>query len=376
MNTFLTACTSAAIYLTSSALCYAQDKLDLLNEPAFKSQLASNSILVNILKTHESFIAVGERGHIVEWQSAQDWTQYDVPVSVTITDIAQMSNGDLIAVGHDGVILLYQEANQTWQKVFDGHKLTTLVIASLEKQVEAQTQRLENLPADADQTDEEYRLEDLEFALEDTLIEQEAGPNKPLLSIVIAKNDRVFVSGAYGTLLQSDDFGMTWQFANAKIENEDKFHLNAAAKDKNGNLFLVGENAVAAKSLDNGETWERMSLPYRGSFFGIEAASNSNHLVAYGLQGHVAISQDSGENWTLLPKTLSISFLGGVISETGTAYLVGHGGVIVTFDVNNPTKQNIYKHPSGATFASIMLESDTELVLAGQLGIKRWTIGN
>jgi photosystem II stability/assembly factor-like uncharacterized protein len=376
LNTFLTACTSAAIYLTSSALCYAQDKLDLLNEPAFKSHLASKSILVNLLNTQEGYIAVGERGHIIQWQTAQDWTQYGVPVSVTITDIAKMSNGNLVAVGHDGVILVYQQGEQTWRKVFDGHSLTKLVINSLEQQVEAQTLRLENLPDDADQTDEEYRLEDLQFALEDTVIEQEAGPNKPLLSIVVANNDRLFVTGAYGTLLQSDDFGVTWQFANTKVDNENKFHLNASAKDKNGNLFLVGENAVAAKSSDNGETWERMTLPYRGSFFGIEASPNSNHLVAYGLQGHVALSQDSGENWTLLPKTLSVSFLGGAISEAGTVYLVGHGGVVVTFDINTPTKQNIYKHPSGATFASIMLESDTDLVLAGQLGIKRWTIGN
>lgn len=376
MKKLILGCLSVVIYVAGVSISNAQNKLELLNEPALDSHLASKNVLVNMIKTEDGFFAVGERGHIIQWQTADQWKQFPVPVSVTITDIAKMSNDDYIAVGHDGVILVYQQEEKAWRKVFDGNSLTTLVVESLEQQIEAQTQLLENLPSDANETDEAYFLEDLEFALEDARLELEAGPNKPLLSVIVANNGSVFVSGAYGTLLQSVDFGLSWKFMSTEIENDNKFHLNATSKDSNGNLFIVGENAVAAKSADNGETWERMSLPYRGSFFGIEAAPNSNNLVAFGLQGHITVSRDSGESWTLLPKKLSVSFLGGVINDAGTVYLVGHGGLIVTFDINDPTKQNIYKHPSGAAFASIMLESDNQLVLAGQLGIKRWTIGN
>jgi photosystem II stability/assembly factor-like uncharacterized protein len=354
----------------------AQPQVELLNEPALESHLASQSVVLNMLKHDNSFIAVGERGHIIKWKNEREWQQYTVPVSVTITDVATLANGNLVAVGHDAVILLYKQESQEWIKVFDGYRLTNLLITSLESQITAQIQRLDKLPEGTDPYDEEYYLEDLQFALEDAEKEQQAGPNKPLLSVITADNGSVFATGAYGTLLQSKDNGETWKLVSRKIENVDKFHLNAIAKDANGHLFIVGENAIAARSSDDGESWQRMELPYHGSFFGIETSPNSKHLVAYGLQGHIAVSKDSGDSWRLLPKTLSISFLGGTVNEQGTAYLVGHGGLIVTFPLTAPENQSIYKHPSGSIFASIMLDEDKQVVLAGQSGIKRWTIGN
>jgi photosystem II stability/assembly factor-like uncharacterized protein len=362
--------------LALSSVSYAQNQLELLTEPALESNLASKSVLVNMIKHDDGFVAVGERGHIIKWIDNNQWTQFSVPVSVTITDVAELNNGDLIAVGHDAVILTLKQGGQEWVKVFDGYTLTDLLVTSLKKQIEAQALRLENLPSDASLYDEEYYLEDLQFALEDAQKEQTVGPNKPLLSVIVANNGTVFATGAYGTLLQSKDNGATWEFINNKLDNDNKFHLNATSKDANGTLFIVGENSVAASSSDNGESWQRMDLPYHGSFFGIETSPNSKHVVAYGLQGHIAISQDSGANWVLLPKKLSISFLGGTIDNNGTAYLVGHGGLILTFALKAPDKQSIYKHPSGSTFASVILESDKQLVLSGQLGIKRWTIGN
>jgi len=369
-------CLAFALSSVYSSAGYAQNKLELLNEPALESRLASKSVLLNMIKHDDGFIAVGERGHIINWKNEQQWTQFSVPVSVSITDVTKLGNGDLVAVGHDAVILVFKQDSQEWVKVFDGYSLTNLLVRSLKKQIKAQKLRIENLPSEASVYDEEYYLEDLQFALEDAQKEQKAGPNKPLLSVITANNGSVFASGAYGTLLQSKDNGVSWEFISNKLDNVDKFHLNAISKDTNGNLFIVGENSVAARSTDNGESWQRMKLPYHGSFFGIETSPNSKHLVAYGLQGHIAVSDDSGENWVLLAKKLSISFLGGTIDNKGTVYLVGHGGLILTFPLTEPEKQSIYKHPSGSTFASVILESDTQLVLAGQLGIKRWTIGN
>jgi photosystem II stability/assembly factor-like uncharacterized protein len=371
---------SSGLFLTSGLLfstgLYAQNQLELLNETALESQLASKSVLLNMIALNDGYTAVGERGHIIDWKSDGQWSQFDVPVSVTITDVSKLNNGDLVAVGHDAVILLFKQESQEWVKVFDGYSLTDLLIVSLGKQIEAQELRLENLPPDADIYDEEYYLEDLQFALEDAEKEKQAGPNKPLLSVITADNGAVFATGAYGTLLRSIDNGLTWDLVSSRVDNESKFHLNAISKDANGNLFIVGENAVAAKSSDNGESWEPIYLPYSGSFFGIEASPNSDVLVAFGLQGHIAVSNDSGESWVLLPKTLSASFLGGAINENGLAYLVGQGGLIVSFPLSDPENQSIYKHPSGSTFASVMVTSDKELILAGQLGIKRWTIGN
>lgn len=365
-----------SLMLAYSSLGHSQNALELLNEPALESRLANKSVLLNIISDDDGIIAVGERGHIIKWMNARQWTQFDVPVSVSITDVSTLKNGNLVAVGHDAAILVYDKQSQTWSKVFDGYRLTDLLVTSLHKQIKVQELRLENLQEDDSEDDEQYYLEDLTFALQDAQKEQQAGPNKPLLSVITANDGTVFASGAYGTLLQSKDNGLSWEFVSNILDNPNKYHLNAMTKDASGKLFIVGENAVAARSSDNGTSWQRFDLPYRGSFFGIEAAMNSQNLVAYGLQGHIAVSNDSGENWKLLPKILSVSFLGGAIDKTGTVYLVGHGGIVLSFPVNDPENQSIHKHPSGSTFSSVIVEGDKQLVLSGQLGIKRWTIGN
>lgn len=376
LKKIITACISCIYIVLFTSSAFAKTSLELLNEPSFESHLANKSVLLNLIKHSDNYVAVGERGHIIRWTSAQKWYQDKVPVSVSITAIAPLNNGNLIAVGHDAVILVYEQKNQSWRKVFDGYQLTDLLIRSLNKQIIVQQQKIENLPTDADAYDEEYYLEDLQFALEDAQKELPDGPNKPLLSVITANNGDVFAVGAYGILLQSKNSGESWELVSNRLENLDKYHLNAISKDTNGNLFIVGENAVAAKSSDNGKSWEPMQLPYQGSFFGIETAPNSPHLVAYGLQGHIAVSPDSGTSWVLLPKKLSISFLGGVIGDNNQVYLVGHGGLIVSFSLFAPESQNIYKHPSGNVLTAIALEGDKQFVLAGQSGIQRWTVGN
>ncbi|WP_412970816.1 WD40/YVTN/BNR-like repeat-containing protein [Glaciecola sp. MF2-115] len=371
MKKILLACAA----LTYGTVCLAADKLELLNEHAIKSQLASESILLNIMQHNESLIAVGERGHIIEWENPNKWSQFSVPVSVTITDVTQLKNGNFVAVGHDAAILLFNQNTKKWTKVFDGYDLTKLVISSLAKQILAQEARLQDLPEDADRYEEEYRLEDLEYAHKDAQTELDTGPNKPLLSVITADNGDVFVTGAYGVLLRSKDEGLTWDLVSNKIDNIDKFHLNSIVKDVDGALYIVGENAVAARSSDNGNTWESMELPYHGSFFGVIASQNSKHLIAFGLQGHFAVSNDSGLNWRLIEKKLSSSFLGGTVSDKGIAYLVGHGGLVLSFPLDKPNQQTIYKHPSGATFSAVTLEGNKQLVLVGQQGITRWNLG-
>ncbi|RKZ99378.1 MAG: hypothetical protein DRQ47_11150 [Gammaproteobacteria bacterium] len=83
-------------------------------------------------------------------------------------------------------------------------------------------------------------------------------------------------------------------------------------------------------------------------------------------------SLDGGNNWQHKNLGISISLLGGDYAANDHVYLVGHGGLIIDFDVNNINKINIRKHPSGAAFSAVAANDD-KLLLAGQFGITSWS---
>ncbi|ASP48449.1 WD40/YVTN/BNR-like repeat-containing protein [Cognaticolwellia beringensis] len=354
-------------------LAQAKSSLDLLDLPAKQSSLASKSVLMAMIPMNNTILAVGERGHIISWKDNADWQQQS-PVSVSITNVTLLSDGSKIAVGHDGVILKTENNSSTWRKVFTGAELTKLKIAQLKKQ-HAALKLVINATQDEDELEElTYQLEDLAFALEDNQIELESGPNKPLLSVTRTASDLLFATGAYGTLLTSNDKGETWTLISKRLDNPDKFHLNSIITTSNDHLYIVGENGMGFQSTNQGKTWSSMALPYYGSLFGIIAhAEKSKQLVAFGLQGNLMVSLDGGENWQHKKLPTSASLLGGDFSPQGKAYLVGHGGIIVDFMPENLASLHINKHPSGAALSSVLVQKNS-LILAGQFGISSWLL--
>ena len=361
----------------------AKNTLDLLNSPSKKSTLASNSVLMAIKPLNNAILAVGERGHIINWQNNTQWQQQS-PVSVSITDVSVLSDGSKIAVGHDGIILKAESQSSTWRKVFTGVKLTQFKINLLQSQYKALQQVITKTQDEDELETLEYQRDDLTFAIEDNQIELQSGPNKPLLSVTQTSNDILFASGAYGVLLTSKDKGETWSLINDRLDNPNNFHLNSIAISSDDKLYIVGENGIGFTSKDLGKTWFSMTLPYSGSLFGIithhininsneESNISSTQLVAFGLQGNFMISFDGGAYWQQQKLPTSASLLGGTFSKQGNAYLVGHGGLMVNFKPENLETLHIERHPSGATLASVLVKENT-LILAGQFGISAWPL--
>ncbi|MCP4411991.1 MAG: sialidase, partial [Gammaproteobacteria bacterium] len=97
--------------------------LDLLDTPTINSKLATKSILNDMIKYNNSFLAVGVRSHIINWQSPEQWQQEQAPVSVALTAISVLPDGTKVAVGHDSAIIICAAGSNQWQKVFDGFGL-------------------------------------------------------------------------------------------------------------------------------------------------------------------------------------------------------------------------------------------------------------
>lgn len=366
----------------------ANSSSDLLELPATNSALAIKSVLMAMTPNNDAILVVGERGHIINWQNDDNWQQLQSPVSVAITDVTILSDGSKVAVGHDGVILKVDSNSTTWRKVFTGKEITQFQIAQLKQQYQSLEQVILQTQDEDELEELTYQLDDLTFAIEDNQLELKSGPNKPLLSVTSTSNDTLFASGAYGILLSSKDKGETWQLVSNHLDNPDRFHLNTVIATADDQLYIVGENGMGFHSTDVGQTWSVMTLPYSGSLFGtlantvkthtistddINSTKNKTQLVAFGLQGNIMVSLDGGGNWQHIKLPRSTSLLGGNFSKQGKVYLVGHGGVIVSFYPENLSTLTIKKHPSGAALSSVLVK-DNSLILAGQFGISQWPI--
>ena len=366
----------------------ANSSSDLLNSPATNSALATKSVLMAMTPNNDDILVVGERGHIINWQNDTDWQQQQSPVSVAITDVTILSDGSKIAVGHDGVILKVDSNSTTWRKVFTGKEITQFKILQLKQQYQSLEQVILNTQDEDELEELTYQLDDISFALEDNQLALKSGSNKPLLSVTSTSNDILFATGAYGILLNSNDKGESWQLVSNQLENPDSYHLNAVIASDDDQLYIVGENGTGFHSTDLGQTWSVMTLPYSGSLFGILASpittvtssadnlhsmQNKMQLVAFGLQGNIMVSLDGGGQWQQTKLLSNTSLLGGSFSKQGKVFLVGHGGVIVSFEPENLTSLEIKKHPSGAALSSILVKDDS-LILAGQFGISQWPI--
>lgn len=336
---------------------------------ALKTPTASKSILLAIHQNQNNLISVGEHGIILNRSADNAWIQDDVPTNITLTSITELVNGTLIAVGHEGTILR-KLAGEQWTIVFDGYQLITLKQERLKDSIEALKNVIDN-ETDEDEIDElSMQLEDLEYAQEDFEGEIESGPTSPLLDVKAIDENRIIAVGAYNSLLLSEDSGDNWTLINDRIDNQDNFHLNNIVKSDN-TLFIFGEAGVVYRSKDNGQTFELLYLPYEGTFFGGEV--HGDFVVAYGLKGNLALSNDGGESWEHVQIDTKTTLLGSALDKKGNAWLVGHAGVVVKVSAKDFSMQN-FKHPSGDIFTDVVV-NNKDLTLVGQNGAVQWQAG-
>ncbi len=368
-----------------TALSTAIAQTSLPNEYALQTPFADSSILLSIHQQNNIITSVGEHGIIIEQDAnikhsdqidsaenkkSQDsaWRQLKVPTNNTLTGITELNDGTLLAVGHEGLIIR-KPVNGEWQHVFDGYQLITLKQTSLDKQI-AQLQTQLTLITDEDELDEmSMMLEDLEFAKEDFASEIDSGPTSPLLDIKAIDENTVIAVGAYNSLLISEDKGMTWDLISSRIDNPQNFHLNNIVQHQE-TIFLFGEAGVVYRSKDNGKTFETMYLPYEGTFFGGEVVDD--FVVAYGLKGNIAISNDGGDSWEHQQINSTSTLLGSTLDSEGNVWIVGHAGVVVQVSKQQHAIKD-FKHPSGDIFTDVIINQDL-MTLVGQNGAVQWRV--
>lgn len=287
-----------------------------------QGSLVESSLLLDIAEANGTYVAVGERGHILASRDGKSWLQVDSSNESTLTAVDLFHDGLGFAVGHDAIILRTHDGGRSWNKVF----------SAIDEQ-------------------------------------------RPLLDVMIVNKNRIVAIGAYGYYLESSDGGSQWRERILEIEYVDDneevyndFHLNDLHVAIDGKWYIAAEAGNIYRSDDQGETWLRLPSPYTGSFYGIISVSPEN-LFVFGLQGRLYQSKDSGETWKPVDTNTQSILTHGLKYGDKQVLILGHAGTILT-DVKIDESPRLVHVKDRVSFSSALMVNDDELLTVGDQGIK------
>jgi len=294
---------------------FADESMDI--EYAEKMPLATESMLLDITRANDTFVAVGERGHVTLSADGNTWTQADVvPTRSTLTTVFSVGER-LWAGGHDTVILTSGDEGRTWTRQF---------------------------------------------------FDPERG--QAVMDIYFTDKNNGIAVGSYGLYLTTSDGGKNWE--EGVVDEESDYHLNGIVYFGDGRWMIAGEAGSSYRSYDDGETWEALNLPYLGSMWGALKV-NDNCVLFYGLRGHVLQSCDFGASWTEVA-TGTESSISGAAEYDDLVLLAANSGIVLL--KSDSSGFRVYRHSSGVDFAAAISLGDGSFLLTGEEGVHAYPEAN
>ena len=322
---------------------------DPVDRPATVVRAPAKSYLTGLALAGKRLVAVGERGVILLSDDAgKTWRQAKVPTSVTLTAVQFPTPTSGWAVGHYGVVLHSVDAGATWTRQLDGVQAARIALrdAQAASGQDAATART---------------LADAQRLVQD-------GPDKPLLALHFTDKDNGIVVGAYNLAFRTIDGGRTWTSLMGRLDNPRGNHLYAVQAAGDG-VYIAGEQGLVLRSVDGGQTFERVDTGYKGSFFAL-AVPRDKELVVAGLRGNAFRSVDNGATWRKLDVPAPVSILTAGTRPDGSVVLGNQAGQLLTA-TPGATSLSPMKTPALPPVHDVLLHPDGVLVVAGMYGAIR-----
>ena len=284
------------------------------SEWAVMARLAPESLLLDVARSGDRLLAVGERGHIlVSSDAGRSWTQAKVPTRALLTGAYLHDSQRGWAVGHDAVVLRTRDGGTTWERVH--------------------------------------------YAPE---------KERPLLDVWFKDAEWGLATSAYGELLATSDGGESW--APRAIRDGDDFHLNQLAAAADGTLYIAAEAGHLYRSDDGGETGLALPSPSEGSFFGLLPLAEGP-VLAFGLRGRLFSSVDRGMSWTRIETSTEATLLCGLEIGPGRFVVAGMEGTLVWGEgVNGPVRTE--QRPDRNAIVALAPNPGRGLLLFGEGGVR------
>jgi photosystem II stability/assembly factor-like uncharacterized protein len=317
--------------------------------------LAAESLVLGIAQVGDTFVAVGDRGHVlISEDQGRSWVQKQTPTRALLTGVWFHDRNLGWVVGHDAVVLRTEDGGDTWCR--------THFVPELER---------------------------------------------PLFDVWFADERNGFAVGAYGYLLRSNDGGMSWREEQLEIleqaetgaappgdhdnGGDDEYndadddgdwdddawldddiaadlHLNRIILGADGAIYLAAEAGTIFRSDDEGLSWITLDPPYEGSFFD-GLAPDENSLLIFGLRGNMFRTWDSGGTWRRVSLPVDASLFGGARLDDGSIIVVGTAGVMLVSREGD--RFRLVQRPDRKVLMSAVPAGDGAVIVIGEPGIER-----
>ncbi|QFG31297.1 glycosyl hydrolase [Pseudomonas umsongensis] len=183
-------------------------------------------------------------------------------------------------------------------------------------------------------------------------------PDRVQINGLLNLGSRVVAVGERGSILLSDDQGVSWQPASVAPQRDATLTALVALDPQR--LLAVGHDGLILRSTDAGSHWQeiRYDSDLGEPLLGIWSSGGDN-VMAFGSFGKFYQSSDAGQTWT--PQVLDIdsahlnSMAGG---DDGRRMLVGEQGLVLRTADGGQHWQTLPAFYSGSLFGIVRLSAN------------------
>jgi photosystem II stability/assembly factor-like uncharacterized protein len=140
--------------------------------------------------------------------------------------------------------------------------------------------------------------------------------------------------------------------------------MNQISRAKNGKLYIAAEAGNLYRSEDNGATWEALTSPYEGSFYGVLPQGN-DEVLAYGLRGNAFLSKDAGDSWERLETGTKALLINATRLPNNGVAIVGANGTVLFDKDCKQTKLNLVTRKGQKDLTAVLPLDSKSVLLIG-----------
>ncbi|WP_053159811.1 YCF48-related protein [Pseudomonas sp. P1.8] len=183
-------------------------------------------------------------------------------------------------------------------------------------------------------------------------------PDRVQINGLLNFGARVVAVGERGSILLSDDQGVSWQPANVATQRNATLTAVVALDDKR--LLAVGHDGWILRSEDAGSSWQEIRYdsdlgePLLGIWTG-----GGDSVLAFGSFGKFYQSIDGGKTWVPQPLEIDNAHLNSMAGgNDGRRMLVGEQGLVLRTSDSGQHWQTLPAFYSGSLFGIVRLSAD------------------
>ncbi|RKT14172.1 photosystem II stability/assembly factor-like uncharacterized protein [Paraburkholderia sp. RAU2J] len=320
---------------------------DPINTPAAAAPNAAHEPMMSVALAGKRLVAVGPRGVILlSDDDAAHWRQAPSPVSSDLVSVMFATPQQGWAVGHDGQVLHSADGGATWHKQLDGIQAAKLMQSFYSHQTG-------NSPDLKTAQDEAARfLADM--------------GGRPFLDVWFDNDHSGWVVGSFNIIFHTKDGGKTWEPWFDRVDNPNALNLHTIRRI-GSTLYIAGEQGLLLKLDEGAERFVALKTPSKSSFFGM--ASSGSTLIAYGLLGNAFRTVDNGQTWQKIALPTGASVLASGQLADGRLLLGTQAGELLVSTDHGETFSRVATPVPGAVFG--LMTHGSEAIVTGAAGLSR-----